>query len=264
MVSPFRPIELVNTQEIPVGDVEHVSIEYISERIAVYQAPGDVLVLKEYLNASDPELLARISVEGGHVSIRHGERSPMYNFLRGHIELYVPKSYFGAFSAKSVSGSIVAEGRYVLSEVTLTSTSGRVAVDDITAGTAAFFTISGGIDVGRLEAVADAHTTSGGIRIGHAAGSGRFRTVSGGVTLAYRAVTGDIRAESTSGGVRVSVPASLSFSVDARSVSGKVDIAFPGSLSGGKHDRRGTVGPSPAAHLTLRTVSGRVEVTPEA
>ncbi len=262
MRSLFGPVELVNEREIPLGAIQHITIGYISERIILREAPGDTIILKEYLSASSPELLAKINADSDMLTIHHGERSIRFYALRGHIEVYIPKNFFGALCVNSVSGSVQTEGRFVLSEIDLSTTSGRITADSVTAGTATFSSVSGTIDIGRLEAIANASSTSGSIHIDRAAGAGRFQSVSGSMHLSFEAVTGDIRAESTSGSIYLAVPKAMVFSLDAHSVSGKISATFPGTFSVGKHSLSGVSGASPKAHLDLKTVSGRVNVSP--
>lgn len=262
MHSLFNSVELVNTQEIAMDEIQKISICYISESIKLYETEGDTLILKEYFNEDDPELFAKIEKEGDAILIRNGIRPVLFSFLRGYVELFIPKGYYGVLHAKTVSGKIKAEDRLVLSELTISNTSGRIELKDITAGNAVLSTVSGAIEVGDMKAVADVHSTSGAIRVASAAGSGCYHTVSGAIEVAYHAVTGDIQAGTTSGRIRLLLPWDLSFTIGASSVSGAIQTEFPGSLSGGRRTLTGRVGAAPEAHVDLKTVSGKIEVLP--
>lgn len=264
MHSLFKTISLVNTQEIPLGKVQRISVSYISEDITLYETEGDTVILKEYFNDNDPEVFAQITADDDTISIRSGDRPLMLNFLRGYVEVYLPKSFFGVLNLKTVSGKLHATGRLVLSELAMSNTSGRIQLDGATAGNVVLSSISGSIEVGAMEALASVSTTSGSINITRAAGDGTFKSVSGSVNVNYHAVTGDITASSTSGRVRLTVPSLLSFSLDARSISGRVDVPFNGAnYSGGKHGFSGNVGTgTPQVHIQLRSISGRIEVLP--
>lgn len=259
-MSFFSPVELVNTQTIALTDVERISINYVAESITFYEAEDEMLVLKEYLNDTDPELFARITVENDAITIKHGRRPKFVSPIRGYIEVFLPSSYYGALKVQTISGRIGAEGTLVLSDLWMNSTSGKLALGDITAGTADLSTVSGAIEARRLKAVAKVHSTSGAIRVGGGAGHGQYKNVSGAIEVAYQDVVGDITAGSVSGRVLLAVPSTLSFTVDAHSTSGRVDIPFTGSLSGGRHAQVGTIGQSPRAHIKLSTVSGRIEM----
>lgn len=262
MHSLFNMVELVNTQRIPLGGAQKIAVQYISESIFLYETDGDEVILKEFFNESDPELFARITVEGDEIRIKHGPRPKIFSFLRGYIEVYIPKAYYGALDISSVSGKIEALGTLVRSEISLASTSGSLAVGDITAGTALLSYISGSVDVRSLQAVARVRSTSGSIRIADAAGSGQLESVSGTVEASYHAVMGDITAGSTSGRVRLQLPPDLSFYLEAHSVSGRIDVGFDGSLSGGRRSVSGEIGKTPRLRVKVGTVSGRVEVLP--
>lgn len=257
----FTPVELVNTQEIPLRQAERIAIQYISEPVALFVTDGQAVVLKEYYNVKDPAVFAQITAQENEIVIQHGERR-MFSMLRGRVEVYLPKQFYGKLNVKTISGKIDCAGRFVLSELCASSTSGRIVLGDISAGTAVLSTISGAIAVESLQAETDAHSTSGSIRIARAEGDGDFKTVSGTIEVAYHAVTGDISASSTSGRIRIAVPPLLSFALDAHSISGPISVPFSGKTSGGRHAMSGTVGDSPQTTLRLSTVSGRIEVVP--
>lgn len=256
-MSLFGNATLVNTQAIPLGHAQKLSISYISEAITIFEGEGDALLLKEYFNDDDPDLFAEISIGEDSVVIRHGAR-PVPNFLRGYVELYVPRSFFGVLNVRTVSGRIEAQGRLVLEELLATSTSGRVSLGDLTAGQAVISSVSGSIGVGRLRAIADVHSTSGAVQIVSAEGAGVFKSVSGSIDVAYEMITGDITAGSTSGRVRVTVPAGQAMAVEAKSVSGRIHIPMLGS--GGKRSVSGTIGDAPNVRVRINTVSGSIDL----
>lgn len=264
MHSLFSPIELVNTQEIPLGQTQRISISYISESIIVHVTDGETVILKEYLNDDNPDLYARIQVDDTAIQIRHGERPKFLSMLRGYIELHLPRKFFGALHAKTISGRIEGRGSLVLSELTMNNTSGKIMLESVTAGSAVLSTVSGSVEVASLKAEADVHTTSGSIRVGNAEGDGEYKSVSGSVQVNYGAVTGDLGLSSTSGRVRLVVPPLLSFRLEARSISGGISTPFTGSLSGGRHALSGTVGTGEAKQVDIRlnTISGRIELLP--
>lgn len=262
MRSLFAPVELVNTQTIPLQQAQKISIHYIAEAVTLYSAEGDSIILKEYYNDPDPDVFAQITTAEDSITIRHGDRSAMFSTLRGFVELYLPRAFYGALNVKTVSGKIAAQGKLVLSDLVMSSTSGKIALGDVTAGAAVLSTISGGIEIDALQAIANLHSTSGSLRIGSAAGAGEFKTVSGAIEVPYHAVTGDLSLASTSGRLRLMVPGDLSFKLDASSVSGAIDSPFEGALTGGKRHVSGVVGRGSQISLHLRTVSGRIEVLP--
>lgn len=259
MFSLFGEVKLVNTREISMERVQKVSISYISESIFLYEADGDALILKEYLSQSEPSMFAEVFMEGDALTIRHGDRHRLLNVVSGYIEVYLPKAFFGTLNVNTISGKIQADARLSLSELAVSNTSGRIQLSDVMAGTAVLSTVSGSIAVASLRSVASVQTTSGTIRIAHAEGNGDFRSVSGSVELSFRSVTGDILAKSTSGRVRLGLPAGLSFFLDVSTVSGMISVMEAESLSGGKRAKSGAIGPSPQSAVRLSSISGRID-----
>jgi len=256
----FGDVKLVNTREIPMVGVERVSISYISENITLHQAEGDALVLKEYLSQDDEELFADIHAEGDCLTIRNGERRKLFSTLSGYVEIYLPKAFYGTLNVKSISGKIQSTRRLTLSELTVSSTSGRIQLADTVAGTAVLYTVSGAITAAGLSAYATVHSTSGAINIQRAEGKGEFKTVSGAVDVHFASVAGNITAKSTSGRVRLGLPAAHSYYLDASTVSGGLHVPVSEALGDGKRSRSGPVGASPQGSVRVSTISGRIEV----
>lgn len=256
----FSAVKLVNTQEIPLDQTQTISISYISESVTIYEADGDALILKEYLSDPNPALQAKIFVSSDAIRIKHGNRDRFTNLLRGYVEVYLPKNYFGVFNVQTISGRIEAGGVLVLSDLNISSTSGSVVLGQVTAGNAVIVTVSGGIHISNLRAIADIRSTSGSIGVGMAEGGGEYKTVSGAIEAAYHAVTRDISAESTSGRIRLLVPSGLSFTMEAHSISGRIDYPANGSFGGNRHSISGTYGDTPVTVISLHTISGRIEL----
>jgi DUF4097 and DUF4098 domain-containing protein YvlB len=212
------------------------------------------------MNQTDEELFADISVDGDCLTIRNGERRRLFGALSSYVEIYLPKSFFGTLNVKSVSGKIQSARRLVLSELTISSTSGRIQLADTAAGTAVLYTVSGAITASSLSAYATVHSTSGSISIQRAEGKGEFKTISGAVDVYFTAVAGDIVAKSTSGRVRLGLPAAYSYYLEANSVSGGLHLPAAEGLDGGKRSKSGPVGPSPRGTVRVSTISGRIEV----
>lgn len=259
----FRDVSLMNEKSIPIAKVQMISISYISCDVMVYTTDDDLLVLKEYFNDPDPALHAQISLDVSNLTIRHGDRK-MLSMVRGYIEVFLPKKYFGTLNVQTVSGRIDARGKLALDELNLSSTSGKIILDDATAGTAVLSTVSGSIGAGILRAKGNLHTTSGSIRVESAVGEGVFRSVSGSIQVSYETVLGNIKASSTSGRIRLSVPAKHAFLLHTHSVSGSVQVGFPSdTLMGNRHSISGQVGDNPHDKIELATVSGRIELVSE-
>ena len=260
MRTPFLDATLQNEQRVPLSKTQMISITYISYGITVYPTDDDCLTLREYFNDDDPDIRAVIVNDGQNLSIRHGAQR-LFGMTRGAIEIDLPKSFFGTLNMQTVSGKIDIRGRLSLDEFNASSTSGKIAVGEATAGSAVLSSVSGAIVIGMLRANCNLHTTSGAIRVGCAAGGGVYKTVSGAIDAGYETVLSDIRMRSTSGKIQLSMPAGYSFAINAKSVSGGIHTDFPVYLeNSGKHSLAGQVGREPGSKVDLSTVSGKIEV----
>jgi DUF4097 and DUF4098 domain-containing protein YvlB len=176
----------------------------------------------------------------------------------GQVDVRVPLGTDVVVGA--ASGRVTLKGRF--GAVSVAADSGRVEIDhaetiDVRAG-------SGRVDIGRCEGLcrihagsgrADIHSAgptelmvdSGSIRIEEARGSAQLRTTSGRIEVAL-AGPHDVEAESVSGRVRVTVPSD---------VRPHVILSSQGRTTSG-------VPVGEDSTIRLRSISGRLEVVPEA
>lgn len=256
----FGEPKLVNTQEIPLDTLQRISIDYIFENIFIREAAGDKVIVREYFTQQGKELFAKITTDQDGLTIRHGERRKVLSYLTGYVEIYLPKAFYGTLNIKSISGKVQVEAKLALNELVISNTSGKIYLEDVMAGTAVLYTVSGGISAGRLCAYLDAQSTSGSIRIAHAEGQGTYKSVSGTIEAAYQSVTGDITARSTSGRLRIRVPETYSFYVDMNTISGGMIVPTNAALEGSQRSKAGARGTSPQSTIRMSTISGRIEL----
>lgn len=259
----FNNVSLQNEKRIPIENQQMISVNYVSMDVSIYRTDEDSLVLKEYFSDADPELHAEIMVDTYNITIRHGKQK-ILGLIRGYIELFVPIKYFGTLNVQTVSGDIEARCKLSFDELNMSSTSGHIVLDDVTAGNVVLSAVSGDVSVGVLRANSNVHTTSGTIHVECAVGEGTFHSISGNVDVCYQTVLGDIKATNTSGRIRIAVPAEHSFLLYTHSVSGGVRVGFPtDAITGDKHSLSGKVGENPLSRISLTTVSGRIELGAE-
>lgn len=259
----FNNMTLQNEKRILVENQQMISLNYISLDIMIYRTDEDSLILKEYFSDTDPDLHAEITVDEQNITIRHGKQK-FLSLIRGYIELFIPNKYYGTLNVLTISGDMKARCKLSLDELTISSTSGDIELDDVTAGSAVISTVSGDMDVIMLRANSNIHTTSGSIHIACAVGDGILSSISGDINVCYQTVLGDIKASNTSGRIRINVPHTHSFLLHAHSVSGGIRVGFPTDhITGSKHSLAGKVGENPRSSISLSTVSGRVELLPE-
>jgi DUF4097 and DUF4098 domain-containing protein YvlB len=166
----------------------------------------------------------------------------------------------GAAKIKCISGDV---GLKAASSADLDMVSGDLAIGNI-GGAVHIKGVSGDIDVSAVKGSVDIKTVSGDIKLMDVpdAESVGVESVSGNVTF-----TGVIKAGGRyafnihSGDVRVMIPASSSFDVDAKTFSGDIDSDFEITVSGkiSPRELHGTVGKG-GATLILKTFSGNIDL----
>jgi hypothetical protein len=215
----------------PAGGITLVSVANTSYDVRVSDSPDDAVNVRLHgtargLKAEEvPYLVSDLA--GGVLKVSTERRARFQISLRGDriiLEIGLPASYRGGISIVSGSGNVsVGEHRY--SEASVRSTSGD-------------------IDIASISADLDARATSGNISVAFAEGPG---------SSVIRASSGD---------VKVSLPSSAGFSIDARTSSGDIESEMPVLSEQGRdrHRLMGTVGTPGSASLRIVTTSGDVRI----
>lgn len=162
------------------------------------------------------------------------------------------KTVSGAIQARSLSG-----GR-----ISVESTSRRIVLESVRANDFIAKNVSGGIHISRIETRrASAETASGNIVFGRFAGELDTRSISGDIEVTFAKLTADVLTKSTSGRVRLHLPADASFKLDAASVSGEIDCNFPITSAGAHNGKELTGTVAGGSHLVnAHTISGEIEI----
>jgi hypothetical protein len=221
-----------------------------------------------------PSELPRLTAErAGSVVTVKVERIPRvvlsFNWTDVKLDVGLPAGYAGDLSVHSTSGGITL-ARHTYRALAVSSTSGSLKLDTVSASSLVMHTTSGDLAASAVSAgTADLSSTSGGIRVTSLAGANaaKMHTTSGDVDVTFAAVPARLDASSTSGSVRIRLPADAAFKLDARSTSGRVTCAFPITLQqdapeGGRHALSGNVGGSAAgtATVSVHTTSGGIAI----
>jgi hypothetical protein len=231
-----------------------------------------------------------VQQEGNRITI--GEHVRKWEHLSISYEITVPQET--RLNASSGSGSV--EANDVHGPADLGTGSGNIAAERIGAEVHAQ-TGSGGIKVSRAGGSVHASTGSGSIETSDVTGEVQASTGSGNITVTH--ATGNVRAhaasgrvkveqavadveahsssggldvegspksahwdlETASGSVRVLLPSSTRFELDAHAGSGTVSTTHPVSVTGtmGRGELRGVSG-SAENHLRIRTASGSIRI----
>lgn len=232
-------MELVNTQEIGLDQVNGIEVLYRSEKVTLFKGTENMLIVKEYMNKNNSNYYAKITNAGNKLTIERGQR-PFWLFYAVHarVEIYLPVSYTNALSIKTTSGKIESPDEHVCSQINIESSSGSISVNTITTETANFKNSSGGIHCENVNGNTDIHTTSGKIRVGSingnvsvesSSGSIHGKKVNGNITIStssgnidFDHIAGNVSAESSSGSIKLNL---VNGGVNAKNSSGGIRCA---------------------------------------
>jgi DUF4097 and DUF4098 domain-containing protein YvlB len=212
-------MELANTEEINLDNVNTIEIAYHSEKVSLFQGTTDRLVIKEYRNRIDSKFNAHITNAGDKLTIERGWRLSfrLFYIVYSRIEIYLPASYKNALSIKTTSGKIEVFDEYSLSKINLESTSGSISVNTIIAEMSGIKTTSGGIHGENINGDVDIRTSSGAIKFGNIKGNATIGSSSGAIDI--NQVTGNLTARSTSGSINCKKAAG---NTEVSTTSGKI------------------------------------------
>ncbi len=180
-------LELVNTQEVDMGDISSVDIRFSSDDVVFYTSDSDKLILKEYMNYTpEDHELAKITTTGQGVSIQ-GRRNDRKVFIswneNSRAEIYLPVGYAGSINVNTSSGDILSDLVLALTEFVSNSSSGDVYINEIKGENIKITTSSGNITIEKAEGNRQLSATSGDIRVFGGEGDSEVRTSSGNITM---------------------------------------------------------------------------------
>lgn len=252
---------LHNSQTIPLEGISTIEVGYVAESIEVGVSPDENLVINEYFRkGATPPMFARIQVGNGRVQVKNGNRLNFF-YAGGRVEVLLPASWVGSLQLSTIGGSIKSDSVLTLSSLQAKTVSGHVGFLDVSAGVIRLVTTSGSVQVGHAAGNMEFSTVSGTVKVEAAEGNGNFKSTSGSVRVFFRQVDGPVTASTISGGVRLGLPETSSYELDARSISGSIHTAFDGALHFEKRSRAyGFIGEAPHYSVRINTTSGGIHI----
>ena len=280
--------ELRNVIEIPLSDVESLSMDYRSKNIRVYPSGEDAVVIKEYLYSDRDEAKASLTFSGEKEAlITGGGERPfvLFGFFPGEgerIEVYIPDKSLKGLCVQTGSGNISSQmnaireqGSLLVSagsgnvtwsgvqgkEIRIQTGSGNVRVEDLR-GNITLHAGSGNITGENLEGTVNAEAGSGNVKLEKFRGGGKAQTKSGNVTVKLESLEEDLALRTGSGNARLELTQGQAFHFQAQTGSGGINTDFEKELSFNKkgNQARGDVGSDPRWTVDVRTGSGTVRV----
>ncbi len=277
--------ELRNTIEIPLSDVDNLTLAYSSKNIKFYPATGDSIIIKEYLVYAED--VATVTYPGEKEVVVTGTQTNYIMFfgfmLDERIEVYLPKEGLKNLRASTFSGNISTQMGFVsesdmveisaasgnitwqdtsAKEVSFKAGSGNIKLDH-TSGNARVTTGSGNITVRGMEGVVEIQAGSGNVTVEDFAGNGSVKTASGTIKVESKGVTGDVALTAGSGNIRFEIPKETVAHVEIRTGSGNINTDFDDRLSYNKRGNEaiGDVGQGQGVSVEIKTGSGNVRVS---
>ncbi len=241
--------ELRHTIELPLEDLNRLTIEYGSKNIKLFATNEDKVIIKEYLYSKNPDAMAEVTrLAEGETLVKGGTVRSLvfFGFWKGRerIEVYVPRKGLEAFYLETRSGNVTMEELQGAMEIC--TGSGNIKGKDIQ---------------GSLKVTAG----SGNITLEDFSGKGQVEAGSGNVRLEALAVTGDLSLTTGSGNIRLELPRESAFDFQASTGSGNIDTDFDNALSYNKrgNNAEGSVSSDNGAsafQLKVKAGSGNVRV----
>ena len=221
-------LDLVNTQEISLKQIEIIEIRYSSDNISLHRSNTENIIIKEYMNKDNSDYYAKISNSGNKLEVRAGKRpiSIIGNNLRRRIEVHIPALDNKSLILMTSSGNIEGKEEYMVSSMTLECASGNITFNSVN-GDIVARCHSGNIKFDKINGNASIETTSGDLRANSINGDVIAKCNSGNIT--FGKINGNASIETTSGYIKAD---SIKGDTVARCNSGEITMnEISGSLT---------------------------------
>lgn len=263
-----------------VNEVKSVSMDNV-DNISVDTSCMDIIVQIEDRTDLKAELKGNISKSikdrckftaeknGNSINISYKEKSWgsffSFNFnVINNLKLYVyvPKNYANKLDLDCSSGDIKVND-FNCKELKAETSSGDITINNINADKLTLDCTSGDI-TGKNITTKDSNvsTSSGDIKLNEYKGNVAIDATSGSVSIDFGQVPNKIDGETSSGDIKLTLPADSKFNVDAEVSSGDINCEFPITMNKNDSDRqtlRGTVG-SDENKIKLNATSGDINI----
>lgn len=208
--SILNTYQLVLEKEIDSEGIENITVDYgmNSNDVMIYQATGEKIVVKEYLNfISDESYQSTVEQSGNSLIIRGKQRtnsvvSGITLQKNGYTEIYLPEIVFKSLIVTTLSGDAVSDLAITVDDrFSVSSTSGDIRFGNLKADTVRFESASGDIHIQGVDGNVNAVSTSGDIHVTGEQGDRIISSVSGEIFL--EGVNGFFQLCTTSGDIHV-------------------------------------------------------------
>lgn len=247
--------ELLLEEEIDSVGIENIVIDYgmNSNDVIIYQASGDKIIVKEYVNfEADDSLKSTVEQSGDTLTVRGKKRNDsiitVFNMnSNGYTEIYLPQIVLENLTVTTISGDAKSDLSFQIQNTfRVSTTSGDIRFNNVKANSLQISAVSGDINIEETIGDLMASSISGCISINSAEGNILLNAVSGDIELdslqgyfELGATSGDIyvrngkgygRVNTVSGDVSISLN-ELAQNLSAETTSGEVYLRIPENAS---------------------------------
>ena len=177
------------------------------------------------------------------------------------LKVYVPKGYEHSIKASTASGDISIKD-FKLKEFICNVASGDLTINNITSENISCTSASGSLEGDNIiSKTTSFKIVSGHVKLQKFKGELKGTSTSGKINVSYTEFDNDINLSSTSGDVKISLPKTSEFYLDARTTSGHIRCDFPITISENKKNNVlcGTV-KSGTNKINIHVTSGDINI----
>jgi lia operon protein LiaG len=250
-------------KEFDIKDINKIFVDSVSTDVNIILSKDKNIKAHLHGTTSEisraPKLEASLNGDKLEISVKYPKNiMSLVNFsLNTKLDVYIPENYKKSMDIETVSGGISID-KLEADSFRIHTTSGDLKINSIVASTTDFSSVSGTINIKELLSKSSGfETTSGDIKIEAITGDIKANSVSGSITAVYKAFNNEVKAETVSGDVDLSLPQASEFKVDFSTTSGELDNDFPLVITGKveKREVKGTVGNGQKT-IRIETTSG--------
>jgi lia operon protein LiaG len=250
--------------------VSEIAVNAASADVSFSKTQGDYIKVNIKGNGdSDSKDMYSVTQDGSTLKIVQKNNSwfgGLFHFgwfEQQIISVTLPESYKKDLTLNITSGDVSFNGDYTFGKAGIYETSGDINAGSLTADTITLKTVSGEINVSKLDANYEIHSTSGEMKFGNLAGYGGISTISGDLSCYVSKLSGAFNVSAISGDMKIGIDSNVSADISANTTSGDIH-GIPMEYSGrGRSNATAQVGSSPYNKVAVSTVSGDVSFSRE-
>lgn len=248
-------------------DISRIAVNVSSTELNIISSENQQVTAHLYGDMSSssyikPELQCYKSGDTLYINVKT-TNGIIFGFFNSSLKLdiTIPAAFSQSLQVHSSSGSAVISD-LKLKDLDLNLSSGSTSINRVSLDSFSYDCSSGSL---RAEALttksSKLHTSSGSQTLSNFTGDLKASSSSGGIRVQYAAFSNNIDINASSGGVNITLPQDSNFYLDASASSGSIKTNFPITVAGNgsKHSLKGTVG-NGKNNISIHTSSGGISI----